>query len=53
MRIDHDRDGRFNLDPLKGVEVWSMTFFKMKGEKILFGKRKMVIDKDEYGFDNV
>ena len=42
MRIDHDRDGWFNLDPLKGVEVWSLTFLKTNGEKILF-----VIDKDD------
>ena len=47
MRINHDMDGRFNLDPLKGVEVWSMTFFETKGEKILFGKQKVVIDKDD------
>ena len=47
MRLDHDRNGRFNLDPLKGVEMLSMTFFETKGEEILFGEQKVVIDKDD------
>ena len=46
MRIDSDRNGRFNLDPLKRVEIWSMTFFKMVG-KLLIEYRKRILHKDD------